>query len=61
MTKQNNKVGEFQRFHRLVREISALLVGAKASEIETALDCCLGKVGEYFDVPRVSLGQILDR
>ena len=58
MTKRNNKVGEIQDFHLLVREISTLLVSAKASEIEIALDCCLGKVGEYFDVPRVSLGQI---
>jgi transcriptional regulator with GAF, ATPase, and Fis domain len=58
MTKRNKEVNEIQTFHRLVREISALLVGARSSEIENALDCCLAKVGEYFDVSHVSMGQI---
>ncbi len=58
MAKRKNEVGGVQPFFGLVQEISTLLVGARSAEIDAALDDCLAKVGEYFDVSRVGLGQI---
>jgi len=58
MAKQSNDVTGVQPFFGLVNDISALLVGARSAEIDTALDDCLKRLGEYFDVHQVALGQI---
>jgi transcriptional regulator with GAF, ATPase, and Fis domain len=58
MAKQNNEVDGFHHFYRLLQEVSTRLVGARSVEIDIAVDDCLGKLGEYFDVSQVSLGQI---
>jgi DNA-binding NtrC family response regulator len=58
MAKRNNKVGADNPFFELVSDVSSLLVSARSREIEKALDDCLAKLGEYFDVPQVALGQI---
>ena len=58
MATRNNEIEELQRFYELTHEVSARLVGARSAEIDTALDDCLAKVGEYFDVSQVGLGQI---
>ena len=58
MAKQSNDVSGVQPFLGLVNDVSALLVGARSSEIDEALDDCLAKLGEYFDVQHVALGQI---
>ena len=58
MAKRNNEIEGLQRFYELTHEVSARLVGARSAEIDAALDDCLAKVGEYFDVSQVGLGQI---
>jgi transcriptional regulator with GAF, ATPase, and Fis domain len=58
MAKRNNEVGVNHPFFGLVRDVSSLLVSARSKEIEKALDDCLAKLGEYFDVQQVALGQI---
>jgi len=58
MAKRNNEIGIDHPFFELVRDVSSLLVSARSKEIEKALDDCLAKLGEYFDVPQVALGQI---
>ena len=58
MAKRNNKVDDLQRFYRLLQDMTARLVGAQAEEIDLAVDDCLARLGEHFDVPQVSLGQI---
>jgi transcriptional regulator with GAF, ATPase, and Fis domain len=58
MAKQIDEVQGVQPFFGLVSDISSLLVGARSKEIEKALDDCLAKLGEYFDVQHVALGQI---
>jgi len=58
MAKRNNEVGIDHPFFGLVRDVSSLLVSARSKEIEKALDDCLAKLGEYFHVHQVALGQI---
>jgi len=58
MAKRNNEVGVDHPFFGLVRDVSSLLVSARSKEIEKTLDDCLAKLGEYFDVHQVALGQI---
>jgi transcriptional regulator with GAF, ATPase, and Fis domain len=58
MAKRNNEIGIDHPFFGLVHDVSSLLVSARSKEIEKALDDCLAKLGEYFDVPQVALGQI---
>jgi transcriptional regulator with GAF, ATPase, and Fis domain len=58
MAKRNKEIGIDHPFFGLVRDVSSLLVGARSKEIETALDDCLAKLGEYFDAHQVALGQI---
>jgi len=58
MAKRNNKIGADHPFFGLVCDVSSLLVSARSKEIEKALDDCLAKLGEYFDVHQVALGQI---
>ena len=45
-------------FFGLIHDISSLLVSARSKQIEAAIDDCLAKLGEYFDVQQVALGQI---
>jgi len=58
MAKRNNRVGVDHPFFGLVHDVSSLLVSARSKEIEKALDDCLAKLGEHFDVSQVALGQI---
>jgi len=58
MAKQNNEIDIGHPFFGLVHDVSSLLVSARSKEIEDALDDCLAKLGEYFDVQQVALGQI---
>ena len=58
MAKQSNDIRGVQPFLGLVNDVSALLVGARSVEIDVALDDCLERLGEYFDVHQVALGQI---
>jgi len=57
MTKRNNKGDDLGQFYRLIQEISSRLVAAQATEIDTLVDECLEKVGMYFHVSQVALGQ----
>ena len=58
MATGKNELGGMRAFYRLLHEIAAQLVGARAAEMDMALDECLAKLGKYFDVPHVALGQI---
>jgi len=58
MAKESNDIRGAQSFFGLVNDVSALLVGARSAEIDVALDDCLARLGEYFDVHQVALGQI---
>ena len=58
MPKRNNAENRRQRFYELIHELTALLVSARSTEIDTAVDDCLAKVGKYFGVSQVGLGQI---
>jgi len=58
MAKRNNEIGIGHPFFGLVHDVSSLLVSARSNEIDEALDDCLAKLGEYFDVQHVALGQI---
>lgn len=58
MAKRNNEIGIGHPFFGLVHDVSSLLVSARSKEIDEALDDCLAKLGEYFDVQHVALGQI---
>jgi len=58
MAKQSNDITGIQPFFALVNDVSALLVGARSAEIDVALDDCLERLGQYFDVHQVALGQI---
>jgi DNA-binding NtrC family response regulator len=57
MTKRNSKGDDLGQFYRLIQEISSRLVAAQAAEIDTLVDECLEKVGMYFNVSQVALGQ----
>ncbi len=57
MQKQENKISALKSFSALAHEVSTLLVQAQAEKLDVALDDCLAKVGEYFDVSQVGLGQ----
>jgi GAF domain-containing protein len=57
MATRAKKVSGNQRFYQLIHEVTALLVGAKTEEIDILVDDCLGKVGEFFQVSQVGLGQ----
>jgi formate hydrogenlyase transcriptional activator len=58
MNRKNIEVAGLKRFYDLAHDISTVLVGAQAPEIDMVLDDCLRQVGEYFDVNTVGLGQI---
>ena len=58
MAKQSNEGDGVQPFLGLINDVSALLVGARSDEIDVALDDCLARLGEYFGVHQVALGQI---
>jgi DNA-binding NtrC family response regulator len=58
MSEQTEELRESSRFYRLVQEVTARLVGARGEEIDTAVDDCLARMGEYFGVESVSLGGI---
>jgi transcriptional regulator with GAF, ATPase, and Fis domain len=58
MAKRNNEIGIGHPFFGLVHDVSSLLVSARSQEIDEALDDCLAKLGQYFDVHQVALGQI---
>jgi len=58
MAKRHQAIGADHPFFGLVHDVSSLLVSARSEQIETALDDCLAKLGEYFDVQQVALGQI---
>jgi transcriptional regulator with GAF, ATPase, and Fis domain len=45
------------RFYQLIHKTSIQLVNANAGEIDNAVDDCLAKIGEYFHVDQVGLGQ----
>jgi hypothetical protein len=55
---QNTKVGVDHPFFGLIHDVSSMLVSARSEGIEKALDECLGKLAEYFEVAQVALGQI---
>jgi transcriptional regulator with GAF, ATPase, and Fis domain len=57
MAKRNNEVEGSRPFYRLLQEMTARLVVARSTEIEIAVDDCLGKLGEYFGASQVGLGQ----
>jgi len=57
MVTKAKKVSGNQHFYGLIHEVTALLVGAKAEEIDILVDDCLGKVSEFFQVSQVGLGQ----
>jgi len=56
MAKQNTRINTDQDFLRLINDISMLLVGARSSEIDDALDQSLRMVGEFFSASVVGLG-----
>jgi hypothetical protein len=58
MKKRSNQIGINLPFFGLVHDITSLLVSARSKEIENAIDESLAKIGEYFDVQQVALGQI---
>ena len=57
MATRVKKVSGNQRFYQLIHEVSASLVGAQVGEIEWVVDNCLSKIGEFFQVSQVGLGQ----
>jgi len=57
MVTLKNEVGELQRFWRLIHEVTGRLVGALAAELDVAVDDCLAKIGQHFQVSQVGLGQ----
>lgn len=58
MKEQMTKLSERSRFYSLVQEVTARLVGARGAEIAVAVDDCLARLGEHFNVDRVALGAI---
>ncbi len=58
MNEQTEELSESSRFYRLVQEVTARLVGARGEEIDAAVDDCLARMGVYFGVESVSLGEI---
>ena len=57
MATRAKKVSGNQHFYQLIHEVTALLVGANAEEIDMVVDDCLGRVAEYFQASQVGLGQ----
>jgi transcriptional regulator with GAF, ATPase, and Fis domain len=57
MMKHQKDKDELLRFYNLIHEVTSRLVGARAVEIDVAVDDCLRKLGEYFQVNQVGLGQ----
>jgi len=53
-----NEINELRRFYELAHEVSAGFAGARSFEIDAVLDDYLAKIGVFFEVPTVSLGQI---
>jgi len=58
MAKRNNEADRLENFYQLIQGVTGKLVGARSTEIDLALDDCLGKVGEYFGASQAALGQI---
>jgi len=52
------QAGGLERLYALVNDVTTRLVGAQAEEIDLAVEDCLAKLGEHFDVGQVGLGQI---
>jgi formate hydrogenlyase transcriptional activator len=57
MTKRNNNGDELGQFYQLIQEITSKLVAAQSTDIDALVDECLQKVGMYFHVNQVALGQ----
>jgi transcriptional regulator with GAF, ATPase, and Fis domain len=57
MSKPHNRGDEPRKFYRLIHEITSKLVAARASDIDTLVNECLEKVGMYFHVTQVAMGQ----
>ena len=57
MVTRNKEVSGKQPFYQLIQEVSTSLVGAQTEEIGMLVDDCLAKIGEYFQVSQVGLGQ----
>ena len=58
MKEKPTEVSESSRFYRLIKDVTARLVGARGEEIDAAVDDCLARMGEHFGVESVSLGGI---
>ncbi len=58
MPKRNNdKDDRLPLVYQLLQEVTTRLVGAQSTEIDVAVDDCLAKLGESFNVDQVGLGQ----
>jgi len=57
MAKRHKEVDSIEGFYGVTHEFTALLAGARSSEIDEALDDCLGIIGEHFGADKVGLGQ----
>ena len=57
MARRNNENDGPHRFYRLLQEVTTRLFGVQSTEIDMAVDDCLGKLGEYFGASQVGLGQ----
>lgn len=58
MKKQKNELSKDSDFYRLTQNIMAHLAGAKGEEIDVAINKCIERLGNYFEVENVSLGGI---
>jgi hypothetical protein len=57
MTKPQTRDDDPRKFYRLIHQITSKLIAARASEIDALVDECLEKVGLFFHVAQVALGQ----
>ncbi len=57
MTTRKIELASTHDFYKLLHEIMERLVGAQAAEMDKSLDDCLEKVGKFFNVSQVGLGQ----
>jgi len=58
MKEQTKERIDTSDFYSLAQKIMAHLAGAQGKEIDTAVNKCLGWLGEYFGIDSVSLGGI---
>jgi formate hydrogenlyase transcriptional activator len=57
MTKPHNRSDNPGEFYRLIQDITAKLIAARAAEIDTLVNECLEMVGNYFHASQVALGE----